>query len=103
MGSATCANRGSGTAVEFLEGDYLERSLIPKMKLALRVGGHIVFETYLIDQREIGHPKNPVYLLQHNELLDHFREFRVLCYREGKCRDGDDPSFRAGILVRKTG
>ncbi len=83
--------------------NYLERSLIPRMKSALRVGGHIVFETYLIDQREIGHPKNPAYLLQNNELLDHFREFRVLCYREGKCRDGDQPSFRAGILVRKTG
>jgi 2-polyprenyl-3-methyl-5-hydroxy-6-metoxy-1,4-benzoquinol methylase len=81
--------------------NYLERSLIAKMKSALRVGGHIIFETYLIDQKEIGHPKNPAYLLQHNELLDHFRELRVLCYREGKSLDGDELSFRAAILARK--
>ncbi len=88
-GSAQISSRSSCLEAAFdliINFNYLERSLIPKMKSALRVGGHIVFETYLIDQREIGHPKNPEYLLQHNELLDHFREFRVLCYREGKCR-----------------
>lgn len=82
--------------------NYLERSLIAKMKPALTVGGHMIFETYLIDQQEIGHPKNPAYLLEHNELLDYFREFRVLCYREGKSGHGDEPSFRAGILAQKT-
>jgi hypothetical protein len=40
-------------------------------------------------------------LLGHNELLDHFRELRVLYYREGRFRDGDEPSFRAGILAQK--
>lgn len=83
--------------------NYLQRSLIPQLKAALKSGGHVIFETYLIDQQAIGHPKNPDYLLAHNELLDHFRELRVLHYREGKFRDGDEPSFRAGILARKIG
>lgn len=83
--------------------NYLQRALIPRLKAALKTGGHVIFETYLIDQRAIGHPRNPDYLLAHNELLDHFREFRVLYYREGKFRDGDEPSFRAGILAGKIG
>ena len=81
--------------------NYLERSLIPKIKAALTAGGHVIFETYSIDQQVIGHPKNPNYLLAHNELLDHFREFRVLYYREGKFSDGGEPSFRAGIFAQK--
>jgi tellurite methyltransferase len=81
--------------------NYLQRSLIPKIKTALRVGGHVIFETYSIDQQVIGHPKNPNYLLAHNELLTHFRDFRVLCYREGKFSDGAEPSFRAGIFAQK--
>ena len=58
--------------------NYLQRSLIPSMKSALRPGGYVIFETYLVDQQAIGHPKNPAYLLDYNELLDFFRDFRVL-------------------------
>jgi tellurite methyltransferase len=81
--------------------NYLQRSLFPQIRRALRPRGHVIFETYLIDQQAIGHPKNPAYLLGHNELLDHFRSFRVLCYREGKYADGGGAAFRAGIFSRK--
>jgi len=81
--------------------NYLQRPLIPQLKAALKSGGHVIFETYLIGQQAIGHPKNPDYLFAHNELLDHFRELRVLYYREGKFRAGDESSFRAGILAQK--
>ena len=81
--------------------NYLQRSLIPHIKRAIKSGGHVVFETYLIDQKEHGHPKNPDYLLRHNELLERFREFRVLCYREGKFSDDGAASYRAGILAER--
>jgi SAM-dependent methyltransferase len=81
--------------------NYLQRSLFEQIKRALRTGGHIVFETYLIDQREMGHPKNPEYLLGYNELLQRFRDFRVLCYREGRFSDGGEISYRAGILAQR--
>jgi SAM-dependent methyltransferase len=81
--------------------NYLQRSLIPQLKAATKNAGYVICETYLVDQRAIGHPKNPDYLLAHNELLDHFRDFRVLYYREGKFRDGGGLSFRAGILAQK--
>lgn len=81
--------------------NYLQRSLIPQIRRALKVGGYVIYETYLIDQKEIGHPKNPDYLLRHNELLEHFRDFRTLYYREGKFSDGGDASYRAGLLARR--
>jgi 2-polyprenyl-3-methyl-5-hydroxy-6-metoxy-1,4-benzoquinol methylase len=81
--------------------NYLQRSLIPHIKSALKPGGHVIFETFLIGQEMIGHPKNPAYLLRHNELLELFRDFRVLCYREGKFSVGEETAFRAGILAEK--
>ena len=81
--------------------NYLQRSLIPQIKAALKPGGHVIFETYLIGQEILGHPKNPAYLLRHNELLELFRDFRVLCYREGKFSAGEETAFRAGILAEK--
>ncbi|HEX9445991.1 MAG TPA: methyltransferase domain-containing protein [Candidatus Binatia bacterium] len=113
------AARAKGRAVHFIEADlehadlpaaaydlvvnfnFLERALISQMKSALKPGGHIIFETHLIDQKELGHPKNPAYLLGHNELLDLFKDFRVLYYREGKFADGGGESYRAGLLARK--
>ena len=83
--------------------NYLQRSLIPRLRSALKPGGHVIFETFLIDQRNLGHPTNPDYLLNRNELLDHFRDLRVLLYREGKFSDGSEPSFRAGIFAQKIG
>jgi tellurite methyltransferase len=79
--------------------DYLQRSLVRQIKDTLKPDGWLIFETYLIDQRTIGHPKNPEYLLGHNELLDFFRDFRVLYYREGHFRQSG--AFRAGLLAQK--
>jgi 2-polyprenyl-3-methyl-5-hydroxy-6-metoxy-1,4-benzoquinol methylase len=81
--------------------NYLQRTLVPQLKAALKVGGHVIFETYLIDQQTIGHPKNPDYLLHHNELLDLFDGFRILYYREGRFNDSREDAFRAGLLARK--
>jgi hypothetical protein len=55
----------------------------------------------LIDQAAIGHPKNPDYLLRHNELLECFDDFRVLFYREGKFADGATEAFRAAIFAQR--
>ena len=81
--------------------NYLQRSLLPQIKRTLKPGGWVIFETYLIDQQTIGQPKNPDYLLLRNELLDFFRDFRVLYYREGKFPQSGEGAFRAGLLAEK--
>ncbi len=63
--------------------NYLQRSLFPQIKAALKNGGMIIYETYIIDQARFGRPRNPDFLLQYNELLNLFRDFRCLRYREG--------------------
>jgi 2-polyprenyl-3-methyl-5-hydroxy-6-metoxy-1,4-benzoquinol methylase len=78
--------------------NYLQRSLATEMKNGLRRGGMIVYETYIIDQAQFGKPKNPDYLLKHNELLNMFREFRCLRYREGVF---EGPRAIASIIAQK--
>ncbi|HEX7474881.1 MAG TPA: methyltransferase domain-containing protein [Dehalococcoidales bacterium] len=67
---------------------YLQRSLIPQIKAGLQKGGVIIYETFIIDQRQFGHPRNPDFLLDYNELLNYFRDFRCLRYREGIIEPG---------------
>ena len=78
--------------------NYLQRSLIPRIKDGLRPGGMVVYETFIIDQNQFDHPHNPDYLLQHNELLDMFREFRCLRYREGII---ENRKANASIIAQK--
>jgi SAM-dependent methyltransferase len=62
---------------------YLQRSLVPAIKDGLRKGGVVLFETYTVEQKKIGPPRNPEYLLQPNELLKIFGDFHLFFYREG--------------------
>jgi tellurite methyltransferase len=78
--------------------NYLQRSLIPQIKDGLRRGGMVVYETFIIDQAKFGKPKNPDHLLKHNELLDMFRDFRCLRYREGLIKG---PKAIASIIAQK--
>ena len=82
--------------------NYLQRSLIPQIKRGIRPGGMVVYETFLVDQAQWGKPKNPDFLLKHNELLDLFRDFRVLRYREGLfTNDKGDQRAIASIIAQK--
>jgi tellurite methyltransferase len=40
--------------------NYLQRSLIPKIKTALKLGGHVIFETYLSINRCLAIRKIPI-------------------------------------------
>jgi tellurite methyltransferase len=78
--------------------NYLQRSLAPQIIAGLKKGGFLVYETYLIDQQIFSHPRNPDFLLGHNELLDLFRELRVLRYREGLI---EPQKFAASLIAEK--
>jgi tellurite methyltransferase len=78
--------------------NYLQRSLITQIKDGLRVGGTVVYETFTVDQAQFGKPTNPDYLLKHNELLNLFRDFRCLFYREGII---EERKALASIIAKK--
>lgn len=78
--------------------NYLQRSPIPQIKDGLRIGGMVVYETFIVDQAWFGKPRNPSYLLKHNELLHMFGDFRCLRYREGIM---PGPKAVASIIAEK--
>lgn len=62
---------------------YLQRELFPQIKATLRPQGLLVYKTYTTEQlRFPGRPRHPLHMLEPQELLDVFRDFRVLAYQE---------------------
>ena len=62
---------------------YLQRDLFAVLKRALRLQGFIVYKTYTLDQQRFpGRPRHPLHLLRPQELLEIFRDFRILLYQE---------------------
>jgi len=83
---------------------FLDRSLISKIRGGLKKGGRVIFETYLIEQRDLGTkgPRNPKYFLKHNELLRMFKGFRILLYREGIFTEDRRKKAVASLIAEKT-
>lgn len=63
---------------------FLHRPLLPAIRKAVMPGGFVVYETFLIDQRERwGTPRHAEFAWGRNELLHAFTEgFRVRHYEE---------------------
>jgi len=83
---------------------FLKRSLIPRIKKGLKKGGRIIFETYILEHRNISSegPKDRKYYLKPNELLQLFKDFQVLFYREGIFKEGGRRKAVASLIAEKT-
>jgi tellurite methyltransferase len=80
---------------------YLQRSLFTALKASVRRGGVVVFETFIRDQQQLGHPRNPAFLLERGELAERFGDFEILVYEEGRCATESEPAFLARMLARR--
>ena len=59
---------------------YMQRDLFKQIKDSLKPGGMVVIETYNTDYLQYARfPKK--YLLEHNELLEIFKEFKIIRYQ----------------------
>jgi dihydroneopterin aldolase len=83
---------------------YLYRPLFPVIMRALKPGGVLVYETFLIDNHfHYQHPRRKEFCLEHNELLRLTQGLRVLHYEEGRheeAKDSDMP-FTARLVAQK--
>jgi len=84
---------------------YLFRPLFPSIIQALKPGGILIYETFLIDNHHhFQHPRRTEFCLQHNELLLLINGLRVLDYHEG-IREQDSansqPAFTARLVAQK--
>ena len=80
---------------------FLERRLIPQIKKALKKGGMVMFETYTMEHKKFDKPFNPDYLLQENELLLSFIDFKILFYEEGVVEKDGIKKAIASLLAEK--
>jgi SAM-dependent methyltransferase len=82
---------------------FWDRRLIPRIKRGLKKGGRIIFETYTLETllRGLEGPQEAKYLLKANELLDLFRDFRILFYREGIFREEGRRKAIASLIAQK--
>jgi len=81
---------------------FLDRKLIPALKRALKVGGALLFDTFLIDQAETGHPRNPDFLLGHYELRALLDGLEIVRYREGlTVYPNGTRAWRAGAVAMR--
>jgi rhodanese-related sulfurtransferase len=76
---------------------YLHRPLFPHLIGALAPGGTLIYETFLEQQAERGHPKNPAFLLKPGELSTLVAPLSILRQREG---DHDGPLI-SSIVARR--
>ena len=92
----------AGAADAVVVVSFLDRRLFPAVAEWLRPGGVLLWDTFLLEQRTIGHPRNPDFLLQPGELIERVRrDFDVLAAREGRVEEGGGPAFRAGVVARR--
>jgi dihydroneopterin aldolase len=89
---------------------YLHRPLFPALLDALKLGGMLVYETFLIDNHvRRQHPRRKEFCLAHNELLHLTPGLRILHYDEGEhadCREGmeraaHDSAVTARLLAQR--
>ena len=84
--------------------NYLDRALFPKLIEALKPGGVLIADTFLVEQAAIGHPRTPAFLLQHGELRELIRGLDVEVSREGLVEYPDGVrAWRSGAVGRKLG
>jgi 2-polyprenyl-3-methyl-5-hydroxy-6-metoxy-1,4-benzoquinol methylase len=79
---------------------FLERSLIPQIKRALKPGGMLLFETYTVEQPQYGRPHNLAYLLKPNELLNSFMDLHIIYYHERVEKLQEETRAIASLLVQ---
>jgi SAM-dependent methyltransferase len=82
--------------------NFLDRALFPKFVRALRPGGILIAETFLIDQATIAQPRDPRFLLDHGELRALAGGLEIEEYREGLTVSASGQrAFRASMVARR--
>jgi len=75
---------------------YMQRDLWPQINDALKPGGMAIIETYNIDH--LKHQKfNPKWLLKTNELLEAFKDMKIIRYQAYE----DNDQAYSSIIVQK--
>lgn len=100
----TKANIGQEAYNVILVFFYLTRPLFPCLIDALKPGGMLLYETFLIDNHfQHQHPKRKEFCLAHNELIDLSSGLRIVHYDEGahEGHRGGESVYTAQLVAQK--
>ena len=65
--------------------NYLHRPLFGNLVAALRAGGVLIYETFMLGNEALGRPSNPDFLVRPGELLEVLRErLTVVAFEQGR-------------------
>jgi hypothetical protein len=79
--------------------NFLHRPLFAQLREAVTRGGFLIYETFLVEQRErFGKPSREAFLLQPGELRSAFAGWQIACYREGQFAPR---RITAGLVARR--
>jgi len=81
--------------------NFLSRRLMPQIKEALREGGVVIFETFIIAHGDFTQPVNPEFLFRKNELLHSFIGLDIIYYEERSDINLRGEATRVASLVAK--
>jgi tellurite methyltransferase len=78
---------------------FLDRNIIPAIIDCLKPGGLIFYQTFTQTRVSEGGPGNMEFRLADNELLQLFKDFKVLVYREEGCQGDTSKGFRNEAML----
>ncbi len=83
--------------------NYLHRPLLPLLLDALRPGGVLIYETFMLGNERFGRPSNPAFLLRPDELLQSVAgRLAALAFEQGEV-DRPKPAVLQRICAVRTG
>lgn len=78
---------------------FLVRDLILPIKNAIKSNGLIFYQTFTKEKVNKSGPRNPDYLLDENELLHSFKDWKILLYREEGLTGNTNLGFRNQAML----
>jgi SAM-dependent methyltransferase len=81
--------------------NYLQRRLSGQITRGLRPGGVLIFETLTDEHLKSSPDFNPEFLLARGELLETYRELRLIKYREASISEGAKARSVASLVAKK--
>jgi SAM-dependent methyltransferase len=80
--------------------NYLNRSLFPALAQALKPGGVLIYETFMLGNERFGRPSNPQFLLRPGELREAFRDLLLKGFEEGEVTEPKPAMIQRLCAVR---
>ncbi|GAA0615338.1 MULTISPECIES: class I SAM-dependent methyltransferase [Thalassospira] len=86
--------------------NYLHRPLFEYLRDAVRPGGTLIYETFMVGNEAYGRPRSPDFLLRADELADTFSDWTITAHQQGPVRaisDNEITAIKQSIVAQKPG